>query len=1473
MMQDNLIGTGNSSKFAHEIKNLRFNSQGDYTTASWTVEKSTLKKDLYVYDKNSYTYVLDNSNTFANKIVLGQAVINDNLILFCKLSMSLDYGNNEFIYRLYFVDDKLCVETLYEGNLNFDIAHPIETLSYYENEYIQKVYWTDGINQPRVINVGYADSTKTQCIHYNSSWDFNFIKEVELNETVSITKHQNGAGQFPPCAVKYAITYYNKYGQESNIVWTSTLLYPTMGERGLKEGELSGDVFEISVSNFDDKHNFEYIRLYSILRTTNNATPVVRIVEDKRIEDLPTDSITSKKVAKFFDSNTTGEIIDPTILNYLGGNPVTIQTFDQKDNVLFMGNIHLKTKSLKAIAQEKNINFGTGEFTALSSNNLSDNIGKKTIVHSNNPATGLYPYKNQLNTTDSPKIFKYGEWYRFGIQFQDKYGVWSDVMFLNDAQNNTKPITDLGSNTNDFSVFKYTLTNENKAKLKQYYKRARLVCCYPTNADRTVLAQGAICPVVINQRWHNTHTPDFVSSWFWRKNSEMYGFIDKSEIQSIVSDYEISLSDYHDAGIIDADFPSGRSESLFIISKQAVTFHSPDIEFDESLRTLDISNVKFRIIGSAKRTSFVGKVYLDSTEPAVDYLGNKGKGFNNWSIIKEFDGGGVSFSLKNMKQDSSYPLFYNNNDDSYYPVWNDLNVYNGNLQGYGSDYQTDYINVNYLIYPFQRKYLNNYMGDVTIPIFIDNGTDVTNTIKESAVINNKVWSMMYQSFNTIYSGYNDININCCDFFDSNEVTPVRLKDGKYYYGNVNTLTPQEVRTGAKTTICEGQGLIYSISSGKTQGSRTHYYTKNIINKWGNGTVSDDAGSDEHYIDDSSIKIFRGNYLTDYYAGPGNKIFKPNNNNTTSGDYTTQGTLFGVSSDPIQISYKSTPHCIIELLNPQQTFPVLDNNNSIYIAELYRDDNDIPNRFGGTSEDALKNNVFIPCSKTYSLNTDSAITMVHDEGDTYYMRYDNLKTYPYTRQDINGIVDIFSFMCETRINLDGRSDTNRGLIDNTIIDNTNFNQINKSYTQTDNFFNYRVLDELASKTNDFPNQITWSRTKVACEDIDTWTNITLASVADSDGTLGDITKILNSNDTMVLFQKHGIGIINYNNSTAISTTNGVPLELAKSNRFNGIDYKSRDIGCQNKWSINNSNGRIFFIDNNRHELNSFTSEGIKPISTLNGFDSFFINNLENVSEVWKPIDSHKNFVTYYDNLSKDIYYINSDYCIAWNELTNCFTSFYDYTGVSHMANISQHCVIMKIKDGLGTEFYTARDGNGYSNYFGESKPYWITLLADGGTDDKGSYINVDKVFNTIEYKGDLFDENQPVLMNNVNMINMPLFTDIAAFNGYQAYREFKIDGRYMPKNNVNNPSYGDTEKFEYYVYPWEAERKFNIWRVVMPRATYLDTYGEKVVSRDRIRNLFAYIKLVNNEPDRYFDKGGTNNHRAIFSDFAVSFDMR
>jgi hypothetical protein len=92
----------------------------------------------------------------SNKIIgidIGSCVIGDNLIVF-----TTDSGVDR-IYKIREPDSYISdVIMLYEGNLNFSKDNPIQTLGTIENENIQKVYWVDGRNQPRFINIAIDDS-------------------------------------------------------------------------------------------------------------------------------------------------------------------------------------------------------------------------------------------------------------------------------------------------------------------------------------------------------------------------------------------------------------------------------------------------------------------------------------------------------------------------------------------------------------------------------------------------------------------------------------------------------------------------------------------------------------------------------------------------------------------------------------------------------------------------------------------------------------------------------------------------------------------------------------------------------------------------------------------------------------------------------------------------------------------------------------------------------------------------------------------------------------------------------------------------------------------------------------------------------------------------------------------------------------------------------------------------------------------
>ena len=1444
MRQDNLVNTGTSDKYAHEIKNMRLNTVGDYTTGVWTNERGT--KEVEVVRKNNYIWITDltyihiGEGTKHYKVSdfnpIGQANIKDTWILFGVVKDKGNIDTNakiDVILSLEYIADVLYGRILYwskfstKGRLNFDASYPIETLSFYENEDIQKVYWTDGLNQPRVINIKGAEFIQ------NAVWDnskgfnpayptqFDFVQEVSLNETVEITKDTSGAGLFPPCTVKYVITYYHKYGQESNIVYDSPLYYPIIGNRDCSEDELSGDSFYIKIKNVDLEHGFNYIRLYSIIRTTENATPIVRIVGDKEINNNTTEVL-------FIDTNTTGEIVDPTILNYIGGREIIAQTFDQKDNTLFLGNIELKTKSVKKILEDTPLETNSLVFTNPLIEVPLNNKRYKTIsIRPKWNDGSFYQYANQLTpihpdeqghihdweydngNSQAIKIFKYQEWYRFGIQFQDNKGVWSEVVPLKDLQQTNRPLINSWNSRAAFSIVEYTLTSSIKNKLyNNDYRKARLVCCYPNNTDRSIVAQGVLCPTVYNVKErgdndNNQGAPYAMSSWFFRPNENIFTPIRNSVLQwqhdGLLSYMNKNNSDFGDAGDyiskgegysnyegveIQSMCPiNDRDNSAYKVDRTIWTFNSPEIDFDESIRTLPRDGFTINIIGAIPISSYTSTYYLEATSPNVDFIGYKGSGFKELPRIEILgDNSSGSHALNTG-------------------VWND------------SEWYFRYLHkaADYPLYPFQRKgSLSNYMRDLNFKGY-HNGEEEYD-VTESSVLKSKVLAhLLYSNCNLISESiYSLPSVDTIDIFDSNEVLPVKLKvsnKDKIYYGNVNTIAPIET-------------INLENISDETD-------TKKLFNVW----CHDNARE--------KVNKYYGSYYL-YSYGSNEEGVNPLQNRRR---------MAGVSSDPVPITYKSTPHAVfycandfirgiragsssgidirfsLENINSDDSIVpfVIDDGRRLptqpymYLAEIKRN-TDENTRFGGDINTA--NNIYIPCGPAVKLNNDNnSLILKGYEGDYYFMRYDCLKTYPYATDDTNQIVEILSFMCETRINLDGRYDRNRGLTNNTMVSTTNFNLINKSYSQSNNFFSYTTLDDLSVSLDKFGNQFTWTKPKTIGEDIDTWTNITLASTADATGTLGDITKILNLNDNLYLFQEHGIAVIGFNEKTAISTEAGIPLELANTGKYTGLKYISSNIGCQNKWSISNTKNGVFFIDDSRQELLGL-GEQLTSLSTINGFDAFMINNLPKQFTPWNPVN-FDNFVTYYDKVSNDVYYINKNYCLAWNEQTKSFTSFYSYEATPYMTNLGTHSLMWN--NGI----WAAREYDAYNTFFDNVEDYWITLVCDGITSD-GNAFPADKVFNNVEYRADIY--NEAFNMSTASNFNDSIFNIKHIWNGYQDSNDCSLDG----------------------------VRKFNTWRVQLPRH-----YG----TRDRIRSPFCYINLKQNQHIN------SQTNRAILHDLAVYFDIK
>lgn len=268
-----------------EAHNIRLTAREGDTLLSITNEKGTKEAQI--------TGDFDGARIAGNYV--GHCVIRDYLVLFTHAI------EGDYIYRLHKETGKTFTMTCLTGveysestgkingyvplQLGFDLSHPLQTLGVYENQYIQKVYWTDGINQPRVINIT-KDILSGRPTYTNDSFDF--VPRMQLKDSVQIRRIADSSGTFSAGVIQYAVSYFNKYGQQSNISCVSSLIGTSYTNRAGSPEEKIGNSFEVTVHNPDT--GFEYMRVYSIFRSSLNATPLCKRVIDIKIGDAYSES-------------------------------------------------------------------------------------------------------------------------------------------------------------------------------------------------------------------------------------------------------------------------------------------------------------------------------------------------------------------------------------------------------------------------------------------------------------------------------------------------------------------------------------------------------------------------------------------------------------------------------------------------------------------------------------------------------------------------------------------------------------------------------------------------------------------------------------------------------------------------------------------------------------------------------------------------------------------------------------------------------------------------------------------------------------------------------------------------------------------------------------------------------------------------------------------------------------------------------
>lgn len=491
---------------AYDNHNIRITAKEKNTLFSITNERGN--KEIFKFDFDS--------------TLVGYGVLNSYVLLF------LTNENDDFIYRLDCSDDTVKAIKIYQGNLNFDTKHPLETIVDYETEDIQKIYWIDGRNVLRFLN--FSDTYLKEHLKSGELYDnpvfvfenddtwFDSTRAVSNTPIVTIEKDNTGNNR-PNGVAQYFLTYFNTNGQQTGIVYASPLVYLAPIDRGGAADEVNSNRIVLTISGVDT--TFENIYLYQIIRTSLDSQSVAYLLGSVK---------TSAGEITFVDDGSHLESVDPTTFLYLGSQNLIAETMTQKDGTLFLGNLKSTgTENISILEQtiKENAFILSGEkfiwgtdwesdivsFKQSNTKDLDSEVNNIPYI----TASGYYPYNNQLQYTNAQiSTFKGGEKYRFGLQFIRDNGTRSKAFWIGDKVNPYYPKIQSNA-TIARAVVQCILPDAIiKAAIDSGFSGVQLMIAQATVSDRSVLAQGIINPTVFNlydRYLGNRYTQ---ASWIYR---------------------------------------------------------------------------------------------------------------------------------------------------------------------------------------------------------------------------------------------------------------------------------------------------------------------------------------------------------------------------------------------------------------------------------------------------------------------------------------------------------------------------------------------------------------------------------------------------------------------------------------------------------------------------------------------------------------------------------------------------------------------------------------------------------------------------------------------------------------------------------------------------------------------------------------------------------------------------------------------
>jgi len=256
-------------------------------------------------------------------------------------------------------------------------------------------------------------------------------------------------------------------------------------------------------------------------------------------------------------------------------------------------------------------------------------------------------------------------------------------------------------------------------------------------------------------------------------------------------------------------------------------------------------------------------------------------------------------------------------------------------------------------------------------------------------------------------------------------------------------------------------------------------------------------------------------------------------------------------------------------------------------------------------------------------------------------------------------------------------------------------------------------------------------KINNEYFDSWTNIKINNYIEVDGQYGDLIRLINFNNKFFAFQNKGVSLLSVNERTLIQDANKLQLTLGTGTVLDRYDYLTTSSGIYGPNDLVTSFNTLYYIDRENKAIYTLTSEGDVPISEIKGIRSL-LKSYTTINHAVVGFDPEYKEIVFC--IYKDSNLYNT---IVYNEYTGSFVSQYSFIPLL-IYNINGKLFSVPYSGTIDNEVYLHNVGN-YAQFYETISDSYLEIVIN----PNGNIVNK---YDVLDIRSDVIDENGSEVVN-------------------------------------------------------------------------------------------------------------------------------